>query len=153
MTDFLKTRLLDTLSDQIRKIQKVRECKGFARGKGAPCAQPWHSSGPGLQPQHQRAPREAGMRQWEAVLQPECSEPSCREWKERPGSTMPGLEGNAWQGGREAVTGCSVVRWDAGWMHGAGAGTAMQSLSKAAAWLESPIRLFLKGAACNMDIL
>lgn len=31
MTDFLKTRLLDTLSDQIRKIQKVRECKGSAR--------------------------------------------------------------------------------------------------------------------------
>uniref|UniRef100_A0ACB8FAA7 Uncharacterized protein n=1 Tax=Sphaerodactylus townsendi TaxID=933632 RepID=A0ACB8FAA7_9SAUR len=26
VTDFLKTRLLDTLSDQIRKIQKVRSC-------------------------------------------------------------------------------------------------------------------------------
>lgn len=36
MTDFLKTRLLDTLSDQIRKIQKVRECKGSARGHCAP---------------------------------------------------------------------------------------------------------------------
>lgn len=35
-TDFLKTRLLDTLSDQIRKIQKVRESE---RGEGAPC--PW----------------------------------------------------------------------------------------------------------------
>lgn len=31
VTDFLKTRLLDTLSDQIRKIQKVSECKEPAR--------------------------------------------------------------------------------------------------------------------------
>lgn len=31
--------------------------------------------------------------------------------------------------------------------------TAVQSLSKAADWLESPICPFLKGAACKMGIL
>lgn len=60
--------------------------------------------------------------------------------------------------GREAAAGCGVVWaapvfWDAGWMHGAGADTAVQSLSKAADWLESPICPFLKGAACKMGIL
>lgn len=44
VTDFLKTRLLDTLSDQIRKIQKVSECKGSAatRGHRASSAWLWH---------------------------------------------------------------------------------------------------------------
>lgn len=50
VTDFLKTRLLDTLSDQIRKIQKVSECKGSAgaRGHHACSAWLWHSSWPAL---------------------------------------------------------------------------------------------------------
>lgn len=45
VTDFLKTRLLDTLSDQIRKIQKVSECKwsAGARGQHACSAWLWHS--------------------------------------------------------------------------------------------------------------
>lgn len=50
VTDFLKTRLLDTLSDQIRKIQKVSECKGSAgtRGHHGCSAWLWHSSWPEL---------------------------------------------------------------------------------------------------------
>lgn len=80
VTDFLKTRLLDTLSDQIRKIQKVSECKGSAG----------HSSQPGL-----GIDTLPGELLWArghrgCWAQPKHSQPSFRAWAGTPGSTKPG---------------------------------------------------------------
>jgi len=66
-----------------------------------------------------------------------------------PGGGGKSRHRGAWWVGRDVAMGCSVV-WavqvcrDVGWMHGAGADSAMQRLSKAASSFQSPIRPFLK---------
>lgn len=123
MTDFLKTRLLDTLSDQIRKIQKVRECKGSAR-REATCPrccssapQPGTARGPMGLVQH---PVLVGM---DGGSQQECPGMG-GEMGQHHGQPRAGCVGC--QEGR-----CARMRQDV-W-----AGAAVQSLSKAVHSLES----------------
>lgn len=99
MTDFLKTRLLDTLSDQIRKIQKVRECKGVCKRQGStvPTGAGFGTAqGQGSGLSTDMLPGELVWGRAEGQLlgwlcsQPKCSQPSCRRREGRRGSTLPG---------------------------------------------------------------
>lgn len=150
VTDFLKTRLLDTLSDQIRKIQKVSECKGSAGARGHRACSAWA--------QLRHAHRGAGVGSGGRVAAGPCA-PSQNAASPHSGHGVKHQAAQSLAPGwdvrrvlREVATGCSTAQavqmcWDTGWMHRAGA-NPMQSPAKAADWLESPICLFLKGAAC-----
>lgn len=146
VTDFLKTRLLDTLSDQIRKIQKVSKCKGT----------PWQQC-LAVAPlvagaQRRQLPGSrcgAGRDRVGPVLPVQVQPALIRGRGETPGSTKPGpsvgcVLGFEGSGHRlQHAMGCAGVLG-----HRAGE-NAMQGPAEAADWLEAPICLFLKGAACS----
>lgn len=149
MTDFLKTRLLDTLSDQIRKIQKVRECKGISKRQGSPVPAvagvgTAQGQGSGLStdvlPGEPAWGRAEGWPLGRLCSQPKCSQPSRRGREGRPGSTLPGTGAGCAAGKRPRGAAWCGLRGCAGTRAGCtGQGQALpQSLSKAADRLESP---------------
>lgn len=96
VTDFLKTRLLDTLSDQIRKIQKVSKCKGSAGLRGHRGCSAWLGHSQLLaRAQHPQLPGQLGWgREGEWLLGPVLPgkvQPALVQGRgETAGSTKPG---------------------------------------------------------------
>lgn len=92
VTDFLKTRLLDTLSDQIRKIQKVSKCRGSAGLRGHRGCSTWlgHSSWPGLSIHSSQGSWAGAGRERGPCAPRESAASPVQGRAETPGSTKPG---------------------------------------------------------------